>query len=599
MSIAKNPVMMLAFFALVVSVYGAGLNWSCPGDHSALLQQRAHHMGNESAGCFNGEDSGCSGGQACGRYNSGWMAYSCCSSFRIYNGVAWCANGDGGACSNGESRNCQNGFCGRYNSNPDNFMCCTGKNYNGVAWCGNPLGGKCSDGESRNCAAGGCGRYNNDATAYQCCYGNTIGGIWWCQSADGGLCSDGEDRNCASGRCNRYNNNKNQYKCCSASRSKVSSGISWCTLPPNSPCEDGNDAVCPGSQACGRNISSSTGFTCCSDAIILFGGNAVCKNPTTITRHPDAPIYQTPFLMTHDSATAYLGQGGFLRLEKYLNLDFAKTQTISLPDQLSCGARALDIRPAVMQGNYNDIRFYHTNGGKLSSLGGYSIAGFGWYSKDQSVSNTMPLIKSWAQAHPSELVILLLANCFNVPQKALSDPFQAWDSINCNDAQLMDAFSKTGLKVSTDCDKINKMTLKQVEDYARLEGGGMVLVLPGQNDCTIGNWKEAIDTPELVIPYMMNTAHTARQWQNMYQIQAFPQANVKKLHWTIADPTVNHAILPMLTQTNELNPTNFVEVDFVCVKGPELARALGTNVNAADSAQCTASCQKACEIYKC
>ena len=49
------------------------------------------------------------------------------------------------------------------------------------------------------------------------------------------------------------------------------------------------------------------------------------------------PVNQAPFIMAHDTASGYLGDG--------LVNSWTKTQSVGMKEQLNCGARVFDARP--------------------------------------------------------------------------------------------------------------------------------------------------------------------------------------------------------------------------------------------------------------
>merc|ERR1712232_670145 len=65
-------------------------------------------------------------------------------------------------------------------------------------------------------------------------------------------------------------------------------------------------------------------------------------------------LRNSPFLMTHDSGTGYIGE------HDVIHRPFFETQGVGLLSQITCGARALDIR--VLLDHDGSIRYHHGRG---------------------------------------------------------------------------------------------------------------------------------------------------------------------------------------------------------------------------------------------
>lgn len=280
-------------------------------------------------------------------------------------------------------------------------------------------------------------------------------------------------------------------------------------------------------------------------------------------------LSEVPFLFTHDSATGYIGSHD---IEK----GFFQTQGVELTTQLTCGARALDIR--VLLDHDGAIRYHH---GELLA----------WVS-DQTLDNTLPGLVQWSQDHPTELVLLMLSHCYTRKFIGLK-----WEHVSCTDSRLMGAFTKQGIKAATDCSTINAWTAAEATQHATMERGGKMLVIPGEDYCLSANFDEGVNKRELVKPYVERTMQASRSGHHLFSVQAFVQ---QRLTVPLADSAVlNPDIVQWLTHGDILRGVNLLEINLVCASGVLISKALGAVVSESDQNTCISHCQNWCKKHGC
>jgi hypothetical protein len=148
------------------------------------------------------------------------------------------------------------------------------------------------------------------------------------------------------------------------------------------------------------------------------------------------PFNQFPFLMTHDSATGYLGGGA-------VNW-WAKTQTVGFGGQAECGARAFDVRPKV--GNNGSLIMHHAD-----------------ITVDKELVFAVSELVGFANANPGELIIIYVSHC---------------DGEGCM-GKSQTAISGEGIPICTDGNKLKGATYGSVLEMGKLKGGGSVLAIFG------------------------------------------------------------------------------------------------------------------------
>jgi len=299
---------------------------------------------------------------------------------------------------------------------------------------------------------------------------------------------------------------------------------------------------------------------------------------------PGGGLFRTsPFLMTHDSATGYIGDGDLLYR------DSARTQSVNLREQLDCGARVLGLRVLVNGNDFQDIRFHHTS----SIAGGYHV---GWVSEDQRLSNTLPGLVEWSRAHPEELVILAVSECYTKRSRTLIPPFSKfdWHQIDCADARLMRAFTDLGVKAETSCHKLTKWTLLEARQAARMDGGGRMLVIPGEGkaDCVASNFDPQVRASDQVRPYVERTMKAAMSQETLFQVQALQQQAGLVVP---LNAELNRDVESWLQDVPSVfKGVNFLEINGICAHGVAISRLLGANVSREDGDMCKAHCMRAC-----
>jgi len=169
---------------------------------------------------------------------------------------------------------------------------------------------------------------------------------------------------------------------------------------------------------------------------------------------PSTPLNESPFIMTHDAASGYLGRG--------VVDAWTRTQEGGFAQQLSCGARALDARP------------------KLDPE-----LGLVWHHGDVTIptpfNDSIAEIMAWCAENPDALVLLAVWDC---------------DGEGCLSAATA-SLEELEIPMVSNCSNLQGMTLAEAEVAGELVGGGRLLALVGENDpngvaCSYGNYDPSI-----------------------------------------------------------------------------------------------------------
>jgi len=341
------------------------------------------------------------------------------------------------------------------------------------------------------------------------------------------------------------------------------------------------------------------------DDIVNHSAANKAKEMTQAEKHAkeDAQMFvHSPFLMSHDAATGFIGYGG----------SYVRVQTLSFVDQLACGIRAFDLRTVAINCGKEDcdikaedLRFQHTGG---------PTGGIGWISDDQSVANTFHgenSIKAWANAHPSELVVMVLSHCSYCSGLTLLH-LSANDSLRsssctyynepanfCDRQSMKDAIAETGIPYFTDCGKVNDWTLAEAKGNATLQDGpGMVMVISGNcvhdnygvfsgvypPNQVLGKVKDVMDGntgdgPQKNWPYVVQamtqqcgTCDVNPSLKNQGEIDA-------QIYRWLKDP-----------KNTILHNVNFLMKNLACSYSTFLSEALGATISPKDRDQCNLAC---------
>jgi len=299
----------------------------------------------------------------------------------------------------------------------------------------------------------------------------------------------------------------------------------------------------------------------------------------TVLSMDAALLRQSPLLMTHDSATGYIGVDD-------LRKSVAMTQTISLVDQLNCGARALDMR--LFQSSYRPLEIGSMRRRSIQ----YHHGKFPAWTSDQSLDTTLPGLVDWARRHPTELVLFLTANTYH----SNSVGALAGDGDMTHDPTLMKEvrtkFEWFGVRWEFDCDKINGWELEDAMAAAKMDNGGMMIVLDEMN-CIDSMWDSSINSRSQVQDYVRQHMVQGRASSKMFTVQSLIQQSGVSVP---LDADLNHDVLKWIGQ-GLYDGVNLLEVNTVCAYGPDIASKLGAAVSDADLKICRAACEYGCEKY--
>lgn len=165
-----------------------------------------------------------------------------------------------------------------------------------------------------------------------------------------------------------------------------------------------------------------------------------------------------PFIMAHDAGSGYLIEEPYPDV-KGLVKGWTKTQSGGLGQQLECGARAFDARPAV--NDAGDLVWHH---------GGITV--------NHSFAESLSEVTSFCAENPAELVLMIIFDC-------------AGDGCD----QAVDAaFEAQGVAPVTSCSVFQNLTLAAAGTLAALPTGGQLLAVhsPAESSCSYSNYMPSV-----------------------------------------------------------------------------------------------------------
>lgn len=327
-------------------------------------------------------------------------------------------------------------------------------------------------------------------------------------------------------------------------------------------------------------------------------------------RHARAPFFlalaasaepllrNVPLLMTHDAATGYVGSMD-------IRAKFLKTQQVGLGSQLDCGVRAFDIRLIEIDGK---AKFHHLSGTGVPASSGV-------LNQDLAGPLGLPVFTAWGDRNPDDLVILYISHCFKASGTA-----KITEGKDCYSAEkgtpaafFADIARKHNVWIlnddSPDGSVLNTLTLSQAKEKAKLAGQPAVMAVftpPGivtenfDPDVKWGGFLSHEGEWEKMKTYLHDTVSTGGASNRFWMTQAFwqgsPVPSTKDLNEKLVSDAPQSSRYgqmssgqPVWTAVAE-GRMNWLEINFVCYHGMELAEKLGTKVSDEDKDKCNAAC---------
>ena len=317
-------------------------------------------------------------------------------------------------------------------------------------------------------------------------------------------------------------------------------------------------------------------------------------------------------LGSHDAGTGYLGGAFDIREGAIV------TQMTDLVTQANCGVRAFDFRFGLVDGK---ALFHH---------GSFFVD-----TKGSEVTHVLKSLVKWANAHPGELLVLMLKEvmiCANAVHRLVGTAYDhlgggyTADYKGCMDfggpdamrhVRLMKPFKDNRIQIHPDIDCKGE-TMASIMKKSKVPGGGHILVTP--QDCFDDNWQDikkfywgekrrdwALDTLWSYFQYSIRNKFSKFKegvnkkpfWLQAHWQQKTDATNVGYIvgtHDDMVEATtnsrINYHVLKKLQDDSILRANvNVMTMNEVCHAGPEIAQLLGTTVSAADKAECKKKCE--------
>jgi len=324
-------------------------------------------------------------------------------------------------------------------------------------------------------------------------------------------------------------------------------------------------------------------------------------------------------LGSHDAGTGYLGGAFDIREGAIV------TQMTDLVTQANCGVRAFDFRFGLVDGK---ALFHH---------GSFFVD-----TKGSEVTHVLKSLVKWANAHPGELLVLMLKEvkiCANAVHRLIGTAYDhlgggyTADYKGCMDfdrtdamrhVRLMEPFKDNRIQIHPDIDLL-KENMESIMKKSKVPGGGHILVTPqGQIDDNWGPIKKFYwgdKTLDTLWSYFKSSlskfkrgpapaeddddddddevAYDRPFWLQAHWQQKTDTTNAGYIFGTNDDMVeattnskINYHVLKKLQDDSNLRANvNVISMNEVCHAGPEIAQVLGTTVSAADKAECKKKCE--------
>jgi hypothetical protein len=323
-------------------------------------------------------------------------------------------------------------------------------------------------------------------------------------------------------------------------------------------------------------------------------------------------------LGSHDAGTGYGLASGFAGIPD-LREGALVTQMTDLVTQANCGVRAFDFRIGAIkntkENNKETVLFHH---------GGFFIDAEG-----SEVTQALASLVKWANAHPSELLVLMLKKC-RTCEKCNPSSVPACDAkdngckeFSGNDAmqqtRLMKPFKDNRIQIHPDIDCEGE-NMASIMKKSKVPGGGHILVTP--QGCFDDNWVKPIHwegqaadhdfywgekTLDTLWSYFKSSLSKFKKGVNKkpFWLQAHWQQKggvMNQGYYAVGmrddmieattKSKINYHVLKELQDDSILRANvNVMTMNEVCHAGPEIAQVLGTTVSAADKAKCKKKCE--------
>lgn len=323
----------------------------------------------------------------------------------------------------------------------------------------------------------------------------------------------------------------------------------------------GGVCVNPSPECLQRRVSTERGPVCYCEV------ERPPKSSTLQRTAQPSLLREFPFIMTHDSAT------GFIR--KFdPRWRVGQAQTINLVEQVTCGARALDIRLVIKDGKEEEFFFHHGEGI------------FSWVS-GETLQGEWPKLAAWARSHPDELLLLVISHC------SVRHGFGNWGSSKCSEGLWPKEFQALGLPFEANCESLSSMTRKEALQRSRLQDGGHIMALDGA--CVMENWDSSITSAKGVKSYVEKTMDLMRSrgYKTLFQVQSFVQQKL----FVPMDSKLNGEILTWIANSSLYDGVNLLEINLICSHGASMAVALGHSISSEDFQSCRTDCHLACQRH--
>eukprot|EP00931_Biecheleriopsis_adriatica_P060397 TRINITY_DN36271_c0_g1_i1.p1 TRINITY_DN36271_c0_g1~~TRINITY_DN36271_c0_g1_i1.p1 ORF type:complete len:373 (-),score=68.40 TRINITY_DN36271_c0_g1_i1:91-1143(-) len=302
-------------------------------------------------------------------------------------------------------------------------------------------------------------------------------------------------------------------------------------------------------------------------AKVTIAEKQASRKSSKIATGDDKLLSQAAILMSHDSATGYLGT---------VTSVFEKVQECGFTGQLSCGVRAFDLRLIW----YNEQAHFHHSPAVPGAILPTTLT------TKNTLENTIHEFLDFAEKSPDELLILYISHCAlaqkaNLVQEALPCSNDNFKKIY-DDNKLLVMNEVEGLDLKT-------LTVEKAKQMAKDKGGKSIIIF---TDDTLVD-EDYDDSVKCSALYSSCESEFSGPWTNYLNTfidgeKDHSKMQILQAHWqgtgvSVANRDFNQRVAdPQGPVMQHLDKVNLLEINWVGDGGKEIAMGLGTKVDSCD-----------------
>ena len=226
----------------------------------------------------------------------------------------------------------------------------------------------------------------------------------------------------------------------------------------------------------------------------------------------------------------------------------------------------------------------------------------------QTVAGTMAEMVEWANARPSELLVMMPSHCeiCSGVEKPLYKG-TGCQAVSCADAAFVQPFHANQIEVVSDCSELKSLTRDEAMRRGKLDGGGHIIAI--LDTCVDQNYDETIGWGCVLVGcdksheasfaklfnYFDGLLHSGAKdsiwwlqaiWQQAESLKKDP---FQSIYSYTTKSGINQRVLERY-QSGQMDGAAIVLSNYICDAGPDLATAFGHVVTSEDRSSCQREC---------